>query len=669
MQDPSDHGNVAPSKLAKEPRATDSATAVGASQGPPDKSHISVDMTEDYLASAERVQGWRDALEDLWELTTSSWNGRSERELRVRRENTPDNIRQVLDMIAYGVGVESFAAGLIVSKRKGHSAFITSSPRSDPFIQTQAALRGLKRFSTFTATHHGPSLCTDTGCPGPVVYGDFYNENHPRMPRDDNATLERNRVNIFDYQRHKLRGPSEVPYAKIKADAEAGIHEIVKKEAIPATVPYVEDPFNMPEEHITPWVLHLLDGDAARLPEANRFQYTRPDPAGPEVQGYQVERATGFNMNYGPEAYSFALYLQSLNSERPDPRADELPLYNPDDPVFISITPERKAFWTARLPGVPEFTELLDVLTAHDSARPFQAGATFWATITESMPHLNPEVPTMDSGIRHFNTEKGRLLPEFFDSSHSRHSQACLLSCLNWCRPEKFTHPSSGTIMGGPFSVKWAVLMLGHLLLNSHALRRDSRGAQTHYAEISHRVDVTINDQENRQIRDSVIALNNALGESLKLLEASLNDRKRVPADERAVRHSQESHAGFPTEMENCQYFRVIQDDSRAGETHPEGSRHLPQNKAGSSTAASRDVKGKAPETSTKPSLKRAQSKGSSPIRGKRPRASKAGPKSKEEATASPSNALAQLSLAGPSTRTRSKIVTRGRGKRVAGRK
>ncbi|KEP45187.1 hypothetical protein V565_306010, partial [Rhizoctonia solani 123E] len=212
-------------------------------------------------------------------------------------------------------------------------------------------------------------------CPGPVVYGDLDRDNHPLMPKDLLAKIERKRLYIFDYQCHKLRwqgGGMEVPYDQIKTDADEGRYQIVKADNVPPDVTFVKNPFMMPAEHVDPWFSYLIQCDTAQLPEDWQFQFARPDPDGVEVDRYQAVRSPRVRMEYGPEAHSYALFVQGIETANPEARDDGLPLYYADDVVFHSVSANQGAFWQDRLVGDEGYMGLLDALQRNDDAHPFQ---------------------------------------------------------------------------------------------------------------------------------------------------------------------------------------------------------------------------------------------------------------------------------------------------------
>ncbi|KDN33490.1 hypothetical protein RSAG8_13420, partial [Rhizoctonia solani AG-8 WAC10335] len=120
-------GGSVPDEEVMEPGGDTTVTApAGPSTAAPDAESTdtgSDDMdnpTMDYLASPERVKGWKLALDELMELTQTSWTGCMGPELKSRRMNVPNNLRQVLDLMSWGVGVELYATGIMVSPKLGH---------------------------------------------------------------------------------------------------------------------------------------------------------------------------------------------------------------------------------------------------------------------------------------------------------------------------------------------------------------------------------------------------------------------------------------------------------------------------------------------------------------------------------------------------------------------
>ncbi|KEP46070.1 hypothetical protein V565_220460, partial [Rhizoctonia solani 123E] len=605
-----------------------------------------VDPAEDYVASPNWLRAdiavasklreefairWNLALDELRDRTSESWTGCTSRELKFRRSNVLENLCQVLDIVAWGTGTEFFATG------------VAASPDS---------AQGSRQFAM---RYLGPALCTGPECPGPAIYGDLDRENHPLMPKELLATTEQKRVYIFDYQRHKLSwqgGGMEVPYDRIKADAEQGRYHIMKADNVPPDIMFVENPFTIPAEHVDPWFEYLTWCDTAQVPEDWQFQFARPDPDGAKVDGYQTVRSPGVRMEYGPEAHSYALFVQGMETTNPEPREDGLPLYYADNVVFHSVSSSQRAFWQGNLPRNGGYMGLLDALQRNDNARPFQAPVEFWNIIVESMPHLKPEPPTPDAGIRQLRTKKGRVPSAFFNYAHPLYAQSCLHHALNWCSA----------------NVKWPVNLLGHLELNTRHVTDDPVGLKAHYASIVDRVEIQFTDNDRHQIQHTIQLLTDALNASTDQLTQSLTERQLLDPCGQALKASARAHENYPQDLDSFEWFKS--DGSRCVVvTTPEGTTRHPivSAKAGATEFESHKGKQKEPRgTAQGTSLKHARSSRPSPeLRGKQARRAVSNSQSVNEDVKPPDSALAGLSIAGPSARTWSKSqgTQRGRGK------
>lgn len=99
-----------------------------------------VDMSYNYTVTTKKLKTWKQAVEELYLQTGSSWAKCTEQELISeylifplvsigftdcrRQANAPETLCQILDMLAYTSRVETFAASLLVSPCNGHSGFM-----------------------------------------------------------------------------------------------------------------------------------------------------------------------------------------------------------------------------------------------------------------------------------------------------------------------------------------------------------------------------------------------------------------------------------------------------------------------------------------------------------------------------------------------------------------
>jgi hypothetical protein len=92
--------------------------------------------------------------------------------------------------------------------------------------------------------------------------------------------------------------------------------------------------------------------------------------------------------------------------------------------------------------------------------------ASAWADKALGCPHLKSDIPSATVVISGFHNEEGFLHCNFFDPSSPEKLKWSLEPCLKWVAPENWMHMASGTLEGGPYGVKWAVLMLVHIRIN-----------------------------------------------------------------------------------------------------------------------------------------------------------------------------------------------------------
>jgi hypothetical protein len=92
--------------------------------------------------------------------------------------------------------------------------------------------------------------------------------------------------------------------------------------------------------------------------------------------------------------------------------------------------------------------------------------ASDWADKASGCPHLKSDIPSATAVISGFHNEDGYLHRHFFDPSSPEKLKWSLESCLQWVAPDNWMHTASGTLEGGPYGVKWAVLLLVHIRIN-----------------------------------------------------------------------------------------------------------------------------------------------------------------------------------------------------------
>jgi hypothetical protein len=96
--------------------------------------------------------------------------------------------------------------------------------------------------------------------------------------------------------------------------------------------------------------------------------------------------------------------------------------------------------------------------------------AEMWPAQVAAMPHLRKRLPRHDSALSHFHMQGGFVHELLFNYLDPGHLPFSLGRCLEWVEPNNWVHRESGTLEGGPYGCKWAVLLLVHLRINVVAI-------------------------------------------------------------------------------------------------------------------------------------------------------------------------------------------------------
>ncbi|KAG8720429.1 hypothetical protein FRC11_003175, partial [Ceratobasidium sp. 423] len=97
------------------------------------------------------------------------------------------------------------------------------------------------------------------------------------------------------------------------------------------------------------------------------------------------------------------------------------------------------------------------------------------------MPHLKQTPPGLNESINQLFPKDGWLPIEFYDFRELKHFLTGLVCTLEWCMPKSWKHAPLDTLLGGPFGVKWAVIVLLHVCLNANIIQADFKWAHMHY--------------------------------------------------------------------------------------------------------------------------------------------------------------------------------------------
>lgn len=115
-----------------------------------------------------------------------------------------------------------------------------------------------------------------------------------------------------------------------------------------------------------------------------------------------------------------------------------------------------------------------------------------WPDKRKTCPHLKVAPPRADAALSHIISVDGFLPLEYFDFDVPHHLAWSWTRCAQWIHPSSWNHSSSHTLKGGPYGVKWAVLLLVHIRINTVSL---INGAVPTYADPRSRVQFTQCDE------------------------------------------------------------------------------------------------------------------------------------------------------------------------------
>ncbi|CUA76341.1 Dynein heavy chain 9, axonemal [Rhizoctonia solani] len=535
-----------------------------------DSSTIPTPAPEDYKPTVETVNYWKHTLEDLTKMADTSWAECSTAELKRRQEMLPYIMSIAAKVASHGTGAEIFTTG-VTANRKAHVAFNTASSQSYPFLNSKVAeeIRGI--FTTYTSRFIGPAMCVSPRCPGVVVYGDPNRGNHPVLP-PSLPSHEQNQLLTHQYLSLKMQwqgGGSEVPYNIIAQEAAMGRYSIVTRAALPAPLEFLQDPMTMSKESLDILMDHLRASDRGdELPPKRRFQFNEPAP-GWCMQIYRTDRNPFAVIDYPPESWAYALFLQDLESDGPPPREDGLPEFSEEDPPYLSFGEDSIEMWKHALVKGDSCIDLFNALQAHDYARPHHSSEEDWNRRAVNMPHLKEAILGADDSIEHIPDPKGWLHHAFYTPLHPDHAHYGLAKLLAWGDPENFTHKASQTIEGGPLGCKWAALVFAHVRRNTRLVREGNYKVDAHYGTQPHRVQFTDADVES--LDKAINKLLGSVQNSTAILMASRDERCVTNRLGRALRDIEDRHKRFPKASEGV-HLRTITEAQDAWENavpHP----------------------------------------------------------------------------------------------------
>lgn len=113
---------------------------------------------------------------------------------------------------------------------------------------------------------------------------------------------------------------------------------------------------------------------------------------------------------------------------------------------------------------------------------------------------------------------------EFYKPSASTDKRWRLSHILQWCEGEYWNHKRTGTLLGGPYGIKWAVIVL--VYLGSQYIRiKNTRATRPEGYE-----HVAFEERDFEKVAMQAEILKSKLSDSEAILRATYEDRLRSPS-------------------------------------------------------------------------------------------------------------------------------------------
>ncbi|KAG8755686.1 hypothetical protein FRC11_005875 [Ceratobasidium sp. 423] len=501
---------------------------------------------------------WHQTVKELNHYLKRSWAQCDSIELTRRQVHVAELMRQLCLHAGYTTGCELYITGAMAAEG-GPKAFHTTTPRSQSYLGTTEAFQSMQHFAAFTAKYIGSALCISTECPGAVVTGDTDRDNYPLLP-DEAPTLAQDQRNLFDFFSAVMQwqgGGPVVPYEQIQREAESDQWNIVPQTSLPSGVSYLRNPMLMSRTEVGIWRSYIRAGRNSEIPGPVRFQFKLRQPNDPSDNPNEL-RPTGSILSYGPDALQYRRFLNRFPTAKPQKRSDNLPLFNIGDPVYNSFNRGLMEDYRKALGASDPATQLLDLVDEHDECYPRYATETNWADRVAYMPHLKRTPPGPNESINQLFPEDGWLPIEFYDFREPKHFLTGLVRTLEWCMPKSWKHAPSDTLLGGPFGVKWAVIVLLHVRLNANIVQADFKRARMHYGS---NPTVEFSSRDITQLDSAIIKVAGALRDSIARLSQSKQQRMYGDQEAQARAILALSHEKFSLRTETFTWCQPVASD------------------------------------------------------------------------------------------------------------
>ncbi|KAG9077929.1 hypothetical protein FS749_010146 [Ceratobasidium sp. UAMH 11750] len=322
-----------------------------------------------------------------------------------------------------------------------------ASKRITGFVDTPASKDCADLLLNYAREHVGERIRTNEEEAAPAVYGNPRRKFRPLLPprSSDWRTERRILKDFFEKLWVWQGGKAPPPWVRLAEDGEIGNYYLVEQHRLPESVSALHDPETFDEYETNAWATFLRAPEYTGLKE---FQLRQPTP-------WIIYKDTGdrpaklARVHYSANSLLYARRLLSENGGTIE-RWNGLPVVPAVIPTIF--TPEVMHWAKMATSGAVDLQNLLDFAVDYELFAPYQATRRDYEKAHVRL--LSPDLPSLTAGHEH--TTIRYMFAEMHDPADMIDEAA------EWISGDAFTH-RSGSLMGGPYGLKWQVLVLATL--------------------------------------------------------------------------------------------------------------------------------------------------------------------------------------------------------------
>ncbi|KAG8677911.1 hypothetical protein FRC08_018223 [Ceratobasidium sp. 394] len=261
-------------------------------------------------------------------------------------------------------------------------------------------------------------------------------------------------------------GQGDMPYNLLEEDTKSKTFALTDPRRYPRSCSTIQSPYVMNSEHLMAWRAHITLGENGQLAPETDFIFIQPRPGKYEHTSRDSIHPDAESIRYPAESLLYARWIDWVQADRRDlPEFHTATVYR-----SLSKAQERRILRSGEKLGVSleKITHLFVALANFDAVGPYQADVPVWTTRKAALPLLPEQDPRPTDGVDYLNVVDLIFLPpQFYNPGDVSTAQKwALYRLLLWCDPSNWMHAQSNTLVGGPYGIKWPILVLIVLLVN-----------------------------------------------------------------------------------------------------------------------------------------------------------------------------------------------------------